>query len=181
MHAWSKKAIGMMEAAQQQTDDPTIKKGTRKKNLPARVPEEEFRDAIQLTADGKPGIPAVMIKKAMVEACKHIDGIPSTVAMSSITVIGDVLPIEASEAVMRTDMVKIGPWSNRVATPRYRPEYAEWSCVVHIRYWADKLSADHVVNLLSIAGFTNGLGEWRQQKGGNYGAFHVEATKDNNG
>lgn len=170
-HAWSSKAKQKIEA--EQTRDKS--KSKLKKDLPPRVPEEEYRDAMLLCDDGKtPGIRALAVKCAMINACKFVDGVPSTLAKAAITVLGDVIPMKASAPVMRTDMVNIGAWNNKVTSPRYRPEYATWKATVHIRYWADKLTAEHVLNLLNIAGFTTGLGEWRQEKGGNFGAFHVE-------
>lgn len=44
---------------------------------------------------------------------------------------------------------------------RYRPEFTDWSCAITIRYNAGVISAEQIVNLLSVAGFHCGIAELR--------------------
>ena len=42
-----------------------------------------------------------------------------------------------------------------------------------IRYDADKITPEQIANLLNHGGQTIGVGEWRPQKNGTLGMFHV--------
>jgi hypothetical protein len=75
---------------------------------------------------------------------------------------------------MREDVVRIGKGSTDL---RYRAELLGWEADVKVKFNADVLSAEQVVNLLKISGFSVGLGEWRPQKSGEYGTFDVKPTK----
>jgi hypothetical protein len=48
---------------------------------------------------------------------------------------------------------------------------------VRVRFNANVLSAAQIVNLFNTAGFGVGIGEWRPEKDGQFGMFHV-ATAD---
>jgi hypothetical protein len=73
---------------------------------------------------------------------------------------------------MREDMVRVGMGT---ADIRYRPEFTEWSVKLPIKYNADAISLDQLVNLFTLAGFGVGVGEWRPERDGQYGMFHVAA------
>jgi hypothetical protein len=45
---------------------------------------------------------------------------------------------------------------------------------VTVRYNRNVLSAEQIVSLFNTAGFAIGIGEWRPQKNGGFGMFHVE-------
>jgi hypothetical protein len=86
---------------------------------------------------------------------------------------GDMVTIEG-KPVMREDVVKVGKFPNKVADLRYRAEFKKWSCVLTIKYNARVLTQDQIINLLHLAGFAVGIGEWRPEKSGQFGMFHVE-------
>lgn len=69
---------------------------------------------------------------------------------------------------MREDFVRVG---SGAVDLRYRPEFREWRCIFHCEYDADLLRKDDVKNLVDKAGFGVGVGEWRPEKGGDYGRF----------
>lgn len=71
---------------------------------------------------------------------------------------------------MREDMCKVGMG---VADIRYRGEFKEWSATFQVKYNASAISLEQLVNLFNLGGFACGLGEWRIEKGGAYGAYHV--------
>ena len=73
---------------------------------------------------------------------------------------------------MREDMVTVGGIS-RSADIRYRGEFKEWDATFAVRYNAAVVSLEQLVNLFNLGGFCCGLGEWRAEKGGCYGMFHI--------
>jgi len=71
---------------------------------------------------------------------------------------------------MREDMVRVGMG---VADIRYRPQFDPWAAKVRIAFNAAAISPEQIANLLDIAGFGVGVGEWRPEKDGSFGRFHV--------
>jgi hypothetical protein len=57
---------------------------------------------------------------------------------------------------------------------RYRPQFDQWSVDINIEYDADLLQQGDIVNLIDRAGFGVGVGEWRPEKGGEFGRFAVK-------
>lgn len=161
--AWAEKAKEQMRGSQQ-------KLGRQAKE--AKDPEQEFLSGMHLTLKGEPGFPAVGIKLSAVRGGKSL-GLKMTDLRSAFHVIGDILPIEADEPRMREDMVKVGMG---VADMRYRPEFDPWSIVLPIRFNARAISAEQIVAMLDAGGFGVGIGEWRPERGGSFGMYHVEAV-----
>jgi hypothetical protein len=73
---------------------------------------------------------------------------------------------------MREDMVRL---SNGSADVRYRAEYPSWTAKVRIRYNSRWITAAQLANLLNMAGFSCGIGEWRPEKSasGCWGMYQV--------
>lgn len=72
----------------------------------------------------------------------------------------------------REDMVRLARGSS--ADLRYRGQVSNWTMDFVIKYNADVLSAEQVLNLLQLAGFSTGLGEWRPERDGDFGCFEIE-------
>ena len=72
---------------------------------------------------------------------------------------------------MREDVVRL---MGTTADLRYRGEFKTWKAVVTVRHNPSVLSREQVCNLFNVAGFAIGIGEWRPQKDGSFGMFHVE-------
>jgi hypothetical protein len=159
-HAWSKKA-------KQEMLDKQMKRAKTAKE--AKDPERDFQESLYYTEDGKYGFPATAFKNAAVDACSHVSDLTKVAARGSFHIIGDMVAIEG-EPTMREDMVRIGMGT---ADIRYRGEYRTWKAKLQIRYNASMLSAEQIVNLFNTAGFAIGVGEWRPQRDGSYGMFHV--------
>jgi hypothetical protein len=85
-------------------------------------------------------------------------------------VVGDLLPIKGPHK-MREDMTRN---ATGVADLRYRAEFDPWSVEVVIRHNVNVISAEQVINLVDTAGFAIGVGDWRPQRDGNHGMFHVQ-------
>jgi hypothetical protein len=72
---------------------------------------------------------------------------------------------------MREDMVRIGMGTSDV---RYRGEFNPWEATFTVKYNANVFSAEQIINLFNLGGFACGIGEWRAEKGGSYGMYHVK-------
>lgn len=74
------------------------------------------------------------------------------------------------------DMVKVGP--SKVADLRYRPAFRNWSTWLEIELIeTGTFKMEDIVNAFELGGFMNGVGEWRIEKDGEFGCFHVEEVK----
>ncbi len=168
VHAWSEKAVRQMEDAQQKK---------AKKAREAKDPEEEFRNCLYLDSQKRYCFPARAFKKAMVSAATSIEDkrFPKTKIRQAIFVKGDLLLIESEEEPeRRTDPVRLPRGG---ADIRYRPEFQNWSILLNIEYNASVVTLEQVINLLNLAGFAVGVGEWRPEKDGNNGRFEVDRPK----
>ena len=84
-----------------------------------------------------------------------------------------MVEIFSDTPVVREDMVRLAGMG-RPADIRYRPEFRNWSAKLKITYVDDGLvSLEQIINGLDAAGKVNGIGEWRCERGGDYGKFHV--------
>jgi len=164
-HAWSSKAKEMMLAKQ-------MKRATGGKE--AKNPESDYLESLYPHPEGGYGFPAVAFKAAAVDACSHVDGVTKVLARGAFHIIGEMVKIEG-EPSMREDMVRVGMGT---ADIRYRGEFRQWKVRVPIRFNASVLSAEQIVNLFNTAGFAIGVGEWRPQKDGSYGMFHVQEGEE---
>ena len=179
-HKWSDKAKKMILAKQQ-------KKIVANKGHEIRNPEQDYLDSVYLNSDKKVSFPALSIKQAMVNSARSIEGLPMTLLRGCVFVVGDkdgFIEVKhegkaISEADfkahengigLREDMVRVGMGT---ADLRYRAEVKQWSMDFLIKHNADVISGEQVVNLLQIAGFSSGLGEWRPEKNGDSGTFEV--------
>jgi len=162
VHAWSPKAKQMML-------DKQMKKGTQAKE--AKDPERDYEESRYRLEDGRDGFPAVGVKAAAIRGAKAL-GMVMTDARSAFHIEGDLIVIDGTPR-MREDMVRVGMGT---ADIRYRAEYPTWSIALPITYNARTVSAEQIVAMLDAGGFGTGIGEWRPEKDGQFGRFHVEAS-----
>lgn len=136
-----------------------------------KVPEEDVHNSLYHLAGGGHGFPTIGFKNAAVTACTSLGkSITKVMARQAFHIVGELVKIKG-EPTPREDMVRVG---NGVADVRFRGEFLEWSCVLTIRYNKRVLSDQQIVNLFMTAGFAVGVGEWRAEKDGSHGLFHVE-------
>lgn len=159
-HAWSSKAKKEML-------DKQMKKAKGAKE--AKDPERDYYESLYHLPDGGYGFPAVAFKSAAVDACSQVDGITKVFARGAFHIVGDMVRIEG-DPTMREDMVRIAMGT---ADIRFRGEFKQWACEITVRYNAAAISAEQIVNLFNTAGFSVGVGEWRPQRDGSFGMFHV--------
>lgn len=157
----------------------TTPKNKKKQPRTEEVIKDEYERAYYRTSEGKPAFKANGLKLAMVSACRDLD-LKMTEARGRFHVIGDaqdlleITPAKNGEPYMRTDTVRVG---NGSATLRYRPGFpAGWTVKARIQYNKAHLTPEAVVNILNQAGFGVGLCEWRPEKNGPHGRFHVESV-----
>jgi hypothetical protein len=164
VHAWSEKAIKQMQ--DNQSNKPKAPKA-------ARDPVGDFEAAKYLDDKGRDCFPVIAFKAAAVEA-GVLAGIFKTTLRKAFfvgTQGQDLLPLKFSgKPIMRTDMVRLDSGS---ADVRYRPEYRDWSVQIPVEFNPLLISAEQLYHLFDNAGYSIGVGEWRPQRGGDFGRFRV--------
>lgn len=159
-HAWSEKA-------KRQMLDKQMKKAKQAKE--AKDPEDDFRSSLY-PVEGGFGFPGVAFKSAAVSACRWADGMKMTEARGAFHVVGEMIKLDSPEPTMREDMVRVGMGT---ADIRYRGQFDPWRATLTIAYNASAFSPEQIISLFNLAGFGVGVGEWRPERDGSYGRFHV--------
>lgn len=144
-------------------------------------PLREFMDCFYLTKPSAPtafGMPAVCFKKAMATAALVTPGatksdINRLVWVSAV----DLVPIygipQLFLAITRSANM------NRTPDMRSRPIVPQWACVVSVQFLKDMIPAKKVAELMMVAGYVSGIGDFRVEKGaGNYGQWRLCASDD---
>ena len=145
----------------------------------ARDPQAEYEGAFYKLENGGYGFTCAGFKKSAIRAAKLLDGVNMTDARQMFFVEADdrdttgvdCVRIEHDEAPeMRTDTVRL---AKGVSDLRYRPEFRNWSCILKMSFDEDLISNSQLVNLFMRAGLQVGVGDWRPEKGGEFGRFVV--------
>lgn len=170
IHAWSEKAIKMIA-------DKQAGKAKNKK-YEIRNPDDDYENAKHIAKQGWEGIPAAAIKAAMIRGAKMV-GMVMKDTQASFFINADCLETQLvrihGESRMRTDMVRVGMGA---ADIRYRPEYPEWYLELNIDFNEGLISIDQLHQIVKAAGYGNGLGEMRPEKGKfNFGRFKLANEK----
>lgn len=180
MHKWSEKAKREMLEKQlkkakskaREAKDPVrnfIESLYWLEGEPEEKTEAGFVRAIQSGA--RFGFPATAFKAAAVAAGYRTGVTKDKVSMNAAFHIdGDMVEIHGTPQI-REDMVRVGMGT---ADIRYRGEFPTWYAVVTVRYNNGAISLEQLVNLFNLGGFSCGIGEWRPEKGGSCGMYHVE-------
>ena len=184
MHAWSEKAKRMMLEAQM-----GIAKGKKKeaKNpvddfirsmywltpMPEDGTMESFEEAIANGA--RFGFPVTAFKQAAISAAYRMGWAKDKMSMRGAFFIDSdengMIEIHSDTPEMREDMVKVGMGT---ADIRYRGEFKNWYADLTISYNANgQYSLENIVNIINAGGYVCGVGEWRPERDGQYGMFHV--------
>lgn len=168
-HAWDEKSKQMMRDKHA---------GKKSKNREVRDPQGEGERAAYYTEDGKYGIPAMALKSAVIGAAHKDIGVEKTLVRKALFLEckdrNSVLVMDCDEPEIREDCVRVGMGSTDL---RYRPYFYRWAVDVAWEVDQELLTVDDLVNLVNRAGFGVGIGEWRPEKGGDYGRFEVDTTQ----
>jgi len=76
---------------------------------------------------------------------------------------------------MRNDMVRIAKATSDI---RFRAEFTKWETTFDVVYNSAVVTSDILHNMFHAGGFACGVGEWRPEKGGSMGMFHVESVTE---
>lgn len=167
-HQWDEKALGMMRDKHA---------GKKTKNRDVRDPQAEGKAAMYVTDDGLPGVPAMAIKTAIITAAHKDIGIEKTLVRKALFIVTSdskrILPMDCDEPVITEDTVRVGQGS---ADLRYRPYFYRWAVDIEWEIDNELLQINDLLNLIDRAGFGVGIGEWRPEKGGEYGRFEVDRS-----
>ena len=187
MHAWSEKAKREMLEKQMKV---TKTKSRETKNpvedfirsmywlspMPEEMTMEAFEEAIANGA--RFGFPITAFKQAAISAAYRMGWAKDKMSMRGAFFIdGDenqMLEIKSDAPIMREDMVKVGMGT---ADIRYRGEFRNWSADINISFNENgQYSLEQIINIINAGGYVCGVGEWRPERDGQYGMFHVTAT-----
>jgi hypothetical protein len=164
-HAWSTKA-------KQEMLDKQMGKARGKKE--PKDPQRDYEEAFYRLPNGSPAFPTIAFKAAAVNAASQVAGLTKVFLRGAFHVDGELVEI-GGEPRMREDMVRIAMGT---ADIRYRPEFPEWSVNLKVRMNARSLTLEQLIHLFNQAGFSAGVGEWRPERDGSYGMFHVESVQE---
>lgn len=165
------------EKAKQQMLEKQQKKA--KKSSEIRDPEQEVVKSLYYMDETKTkvGFPSDGVKLAMIRGAK-MTGMVMSDSRAAFFVKGiyserdgrDLIPVEG-EVEAREDIVKIAMGTSML---RYRGQVRTgWKMKVDIKFNASLISAEQLLNMLEAAGFGCGIGEWRPERNGSFGMFHV--------
>ena len=190
MHAWSEKAKRMMLETQQgkakgkkkefknPVDDfiqsmycLTEKPDTD--GLSEEECEQAFDKAIKNGA--KFGFPITAFKQAAISAAYRMGWSKDKMSLRGVLFIetdyGDMVEIKSDVPQMREDMVKIGMGT---ADIRYRGQFNNWSATFRLKYNVNgQYSLENILNIINAGGVVCGVGEWRPEKDGQFGTYHI--------
>lgn len=185
-HAWSEKARREMLDKQL--------KVVRAKGKTPRDPEQDFVDSLYELPSGGYGFPVTGVKKSLRDAAHKDKGINKTdvgsalwlnFAMISVrtALAGAIcdLPlirIHAGEPQMREDMVRFGSGVTKTSSLAYRGQFWPWAMKIVGRVNTSALPVATLSFLVSEAGRSVGLGEWRPQREGIFGCYRQTTTAE---
>lgn len=181
---------------QQELDDKDHGK-PKKKNV-ERDYDYEFRDSLyiidkngcqidgpvpeKLTPKMQFGFPSSSIKKAMVYSARQFGKDVKMSELKGRFFVNQFSPFFEIKGTPKIDkfMRRIGGSGPGTGTPDngIRASFDVWSATLEIRFLKNLITAESVLNLLSVAGFSVGIGEDRPDKtGGTCGMWHIKGQK----
>lgn len=185
VHAWSEKAKREMLSKQLKST---------KAGREIRDPQADFVSSLYDMGEGRYGFPVTGIKNCILSAAHKDKGIPRSTVMSSLfleaemTRVGPALagaicdmplvPIYGSKPEMREDMVKVGSGLNKTANLAYRGQFTHWAFHVKGKINLEVFTEESLIFLIQQSGMSAGLGEWRNERKGVFGAFHLASADE---
>jgi hypothetical protein len=138
--------------------------------------EEKVKAKFYYTQEGELGIPTRAFYNAMIRASSYLFDIKQGGMRNikeGVTIVGDVLPLKFKKQDVLTHW---GRTSGMKGSPRkiMRNAFYDWSVDLEIQFNQNNLSVEQIVNVLNWAGFHIGVGAFRKEKTGNFGAFTVK-------
>lgn len=187
VHAWSEKAkremldkqMGKSQAKKKAAKNPVedfINSMYWMTEKPKNMTEEAYEEAVANGA--KFGFPVSGLKQAAISAAYRMGWVKDKMGLRGTFFIdadeNGLIEIKGDTPIMREDMVKVGMGT---ADIRYRGEIRNWYADITISYnELGKFNLQDIINVLNAGGFVCGLGEWRPERDGQCGMFHVEVS-----
>jgi hypothetical protein len=173
MNAWSAKARRQLLDTQQGRKTPKV----------ARDPEADYEAAFYRADDGSYGFPVLAFKSATVEANRFYGKSVTKVGLRQALFFSGVYSKSANQSLvpihgeprMREDVARP---NGRGADLRFRPEFLEWFSELTVTYVLASLTRASVLSLIDAGGLGTGVGEWRPEKGGDFGTYRIDPTRD---
>jgi len=79
---------------------------------------------------------------------------------------------------MREDMVRVGAGLNKTSTLAYRAQFFPWAARITGRFNPTQVPAESLAFLFDEAGRACGLCDWRNEKRGVFGSFHLASAEE---
>lgn len=187
MHAWSEKAKREMLEKQMKKTKSSAREAKNPVEdfirsmywlspIPTDMSEDGFEKAIANGA--RFGFPVTAFKQAAISAAYRMGWSKDKMSMRGAFFIdGDenqMIEIHSEVPIMREDMVKVGMG---VADIRFRGEFRNWYADMTISYNTNgQYTLEQIINIINAGGYVCGVGEWRPERDGQYGMFHVAAN-----
>jgi hypothetical protein len=142
-------------------------------------PLAEYRASAYTIPEGDAllGVMSSAIKGAMMTAALDLPGAKKAQIGRLVYVYGDYTPIFGVPKLFMS--VTRSADMNKTPDIRTRAIVPEWVALITLSYVVPMLNATSIGNLISAAGITAGIGDWRPEKGkGTYGQFRVSNIDD---
>ena len=120
---------------------------------------------------------ASAFKKALMTAAVDIPGAAKAQVGRLTWVVGDRVPIYGVPEILLSPVRSAD--MNHTPDVRTRAIIRHWACRFQIAFVTPLLKQQAIANLMASAGLTQGIGDWRPQKGaGSYGQFSLVNSDD---
>lgn len=184
-HAWSEKARRQMLEKQVKAT---------KAGKEARDPQADFVSSLYEMGEGAYGFPATGVKNCILNAAHKDKGIARSGVLGSLWVHAEMvrsmpglqgaicdmplIRIYGSKPEMREDMVRIGSGQTKTSNLAYRAQFTVWAMKIKVKINTATLKPDQLAFLVHESGVSTGLGEWRIEKKGMFGSFHLAEAEE---
>jgi hypothetical protein len=158
---------------------PSTKLGIK----PKFDPEDDARASCYMDEGGGFYLPSPAFRSAVLEAAKGRKfgkTFATTIVKGSVfaaTEQTSLLDPDTGEVLRNYEVDTRRVMVQRNGVLRSRAKLPRWAGVVEFEYDEEFISPEHIVELLSIAGRTVGVGDFRPQKSGPFGRFVVAESK----
>ena len=150
--------------------------GTKGKTRKQRDLDAEYENCFYYDQDGDYAIPGAAFKKAIVTAAIDLKDLYQTTVKRNVHVLEEFCKLEYKEVHRREDLVRQAG-KTRALDVRARPEFIGWKTVITVRFDADVIPEESLLNLIEQAGTKVGVGDWRPEKSGQlHGTWHIGRT-----
>lgn len=141
-------------------------------------PLQEYRDSVYRVDDGPTVLaaPGRWFKSCVVEAAKRVPGATGAELKQLLRVNAEMISLYGVPALFMT-MVRS---SDMARTPdiRTRARVEQWAAKFSVTFIRPQITHDVIGKLLMSAGVICGIGDQRQQRGGDYGTFRLCNAND---